>query len=405
MVTLISLCFSSFQLDTELSAEISQRQSRGNNGRSTLANPDMVLRTTETSGGLSTDSSTRELVDTGEFQEIPSTKRQTSLNSLSLIRKCYENRNISGKATEIILASWRVGTQKQYVTYIKKWISFCSKKQINSLQADINEVLEFLTELYENGIGYSAMNTARCALSAIGLVRDGFAIGAHPVIIRYMKGVFNLRPTGSKYTEIWPVSKVLIYLQKLSPVKELSLKLLTHKLVMLIALTLASRTQSIHLLSIENMSKCYDTYILHYSGLLKQSRPGSTNPVAELKAYPIDRRLCVIFALKEYLKRTEFLRQSKTCLFVSYVKPHNAVSRDTVSRWLRTVMFNSGIDCNRFKTHSIRSAATSKAKLNFVPIDKIMKVAGWSNTKTFGTYYNKPVQDDRSRFSEAVLKL
>ena len=183
------------------------------------------------------------------------------------------------------------------------------------------------------------MNTSRCALSAIGLVRDGFAIDAHPVIIRYMKGVFNLRPTGSKYTEIWPVSKVMIYLQKLSPVKELSLKMLTHKLVMLIALTLASRTQSIHLLSIENMSRCFDTYILHYSGLLKQSRPGSTNPVAELKTYPIDRRLCVIFALKEYLKRTEFLRQCKTCLFVSYVKPHNAVSRDTVSRWLRTVMF------------------------------------------------------------------
>lgn len=405
LVRFISLCFSSFQCDIELSAEISQRQSRGNYGCTTLANTDMVLGATETSSGLSTDSSTGELIVTGEFQENTSAERQTASDSLSLIRQCYKSRNISGKATEIILASWRVGTQKQYVTYIKKWISFCSKRQINSIQANINDVLEFLTELFENGIGYSAMNTARCALSAIGLVKDGFAIGAHPVIIRYMKGIFNLRPSGSKYTEIWPVSKVLLYMQKLSPVKDLSLKLLTYKLAMLIALTLASRTQSIHLLSIENMSKCYDTYTLHYSGLLKQSRPGYTNPVAELKAYPIDRRLCVIFALKEYLKRTEFLRQGKTCLFISYIKPHKAVSRDTVSRWLRMVMANSGIDCSKFKTHSIRSAVTSKAKINFIPIDKIMKVAGWSNTKTFGTYYNKPVQDDRSRFSDAVLKL
>ncbi|MCG7878554.1 MAG: tyrosine-type recombinase/integrase [Candidatus Thiodiazotropha taylori] len=266
-------------------------------------------------------------------------------------------------------------------------------------------MLEFLTELFEKGIGYSAINTARCALSAIGLVKDGFAIGAHPVVIRYMKGIFNLRPCGPKYTEIWPVSKVLTYLQKLSPIKELSLKLLTHKLVMLIALTLASRTQSIHLLSIENMSKGYDTYTLQYRGLLKQTKPGTNNPMAELKAYPIDRRLCVIFTLKEYLKRTQSLRQSETCLFISYIKPHKEVSRDTVSRWLRTVMSKSGIDCDKFKTHSIRSAATSKAKVSFVPIDKIMKVAGWSSTKTFGTYYNKPIRDETSVFTDAVLKL
>ena len=68
------------------------------------------------------------------------------------------------------------------------------------------------------------------------------------------------------------------------------------------SLPLASRMQSIHLLDIRNMKKGYDTYTLFYRDLLKQSRQGKGNPVAELKAYPRDRRLCVIFALKEYLK-------------------------------------------------------------------------------------------------------
>ena len=75
-----------------------------------------------------------------------------------------------------------------------------------------------------------------------------------------MKGVFNLKPTKSRYCATWDVSKVLLYLQKLSPASKLSLKLLTHKLAMLIALTLASRTQSIHLLDIRNMKKGYDVY-------------------------------------------------------------------------------------------------------------------------------------------------
>ena len=34
-------------------------------------------------------------------------------------------------------------------------------------------------------------------------------------------------------------------------------------------------------------------------------------------------------------------------------------------------MYNSGIDCDKYKVYSIRSASTSKAKVNFVPIDKI----------------------------------
>ena len=218
-----------------------------------------------------------------------------------------------------------------------------------------------------------------------------------------MKGVFNLKPTRACYSEIWDVNKVLLYLQSLSPIAKLSLKMLTLKLAMLTALTLASRTQSIHLLGISNIQKGYDSYTLQYSDTLKQSRPGKSIPVTVLRAYPVDRRLWVIFTLKEYLRHTENIRGSSTCLFISYVKPHGSVSRDAISPWLRTVMSSGGTDCARFKTHSIRSASVTKANCQFVPINQILKVAGWSNTKTFVTYYDKPVKVDRNSFSEAVF--
>lgn len=247
------------------------------------------------------------------------------------------------------------------------------------------------------------LNTARSALSAIGLVVEGFSAGAHPLVIRYMKGVFNLRPTQPRYSQTWDVSTVLVYLKKLSPVRKISLKLLTYKLVMLIALTCASRAQSLHLLDIANMKKGCDTYTLYYSGLLKQTRAGSANPVAELKSYPPDRRLCVIFVLKEYLRRTLLLRKNYSCLFLSYIKPYKPVTKDTISRWLRAVMQKSGIDVNQFKSHSIRGASTSKALNSFVPVDKILKVAGWSSTSTFRRFYNKPIGDND--YAAAVLKL
>lgn len=128
-----------------------------------------------------------------------------------------------------------------------------------------------------------------------------------------MKGVYNLRPARSRYVYTWDISVVLSYLRKLSPVNSLSLKVLTLKLVMLLALTLASRTQSLHLLSIEDMKKGFSSYILSYSGLLKQSKSGRNNPVAEMFAYPPDRRLCVLFVMKENLKRTKDLRGNNKC--------------------------------------------------------------------------------------------
>ena len=150
---------------------------------------------------------------------------------------------------------------------------------------------------------------------------------------------------------------------------------------MLIALTIASRTQSIHLLDIRNMKKGYDIYTLFYRDLLKQSRPGKVKPIEELKTYPCDRRLCVIFALKKFLKQTQEIRGSKTSLFLSYIKPHGEITKDSISRWLRTVLYNSGIDYDKFKVHSIGSASTSKVKLNFVPVDKIISVAQDGRTR------------------------
>lgn len=81
------------------------------------------------------------------------------------------------------------------------------------------------------------------------------------------------------------------------------------------------------------------------------------------------------------------LRGSCTDLFISYVKPHKAVTRDTISRWIKMVMLKSGIDVNKFASHSVRSASVSRAEKNSIPICNILNVAGWSNAETFAKFY------------------
>lgn len=260
-----------------------------------------------------------------------------------------------------------------------------------------------MTELYRTGIAYKTMNTARSALSSLGIILDGFVLGQHPLIKKFLLGVFKKRPPKVRYSDIWDASKVLSYLKTLPSVEKLSLKLLTYKLAMLIALTQASRCQSLQLLSLKDIKKGPDYYVLQYSDSLKQSRPGISVPNVVLRQYTPDRRLCVVNTLTEYIKRTENLRGDNTSLFISYLKPFGSVTTSTISRWLRNVMFLSGIDITKFKTHSIRSASTSKAKLMNIPMCEILKVAGWTNEHTFAQYYNKTVTLNSTTYADAIL--
>ena len=70
---------------------------------------------------------------------------------------------------------------------------------------------------------------------------DGQQLGSLPVVSRFIKGIFELRPTTPRSCCTWSVAPVLKHLSSLEPLKRLSLKELTLKLTVLLALTTATR--------------------------------------------------------------------------------------------------------------------------------------------------------------------
>lgn len=50
--------------------------------------------------------------------------------------------------------------------------NFCSRRKINIFCTNVNNVLAFLAELFENNIGYSAINTAKFAISNVVILTD-----------------------------------------------------------------------------------------------------------------------------------------------------------------------------------------------------------------------------------------
>jgi len=208
-----------------------------------------------------------------------------------------------------------------------------------------------------------------------------------------------------RYKQIWDVSVVLQYLKTLHPLSSLTLKDLTHKLVMLISITTAQRLQTLHMLNIGLMEIQNSAVVFSFDKPMKQSNPRNAIRPLILEAYLPDKALCVYNVLLEYISRTESIRGVEQQLLVSYQKPYKKVSRDTISRWIRTVMQLSGLDLTVFKAHSTRAASTSAAKRAQVPIQDIIDRAGWSSAQTFATFYKREiVSPNANSFARAVLQ-
>lgn len=133
--------------------------------------------------------------------------------------------------------------------------NFCSRRKINIFCTNVNNVLAFFAKLFENNIGYSAINTAKSAISNVVILTDSehVSVGNQPLIKRFMKGVFNQKPSLPRYKSVWDVSEVFKWLQK-NDIDDINLKLLTLKTVMLLALLSGQRVQTLQALSINRIN-------------------------------------------------------------------------------------------------------------------------------------------------------
>jgi len=310
---------------------------------------------------------------------------------LSTIRKQLKDLGFTPRSTDIIIASWRKGTTSQYQTYLQKWLEFCKQKHCDVLSPPTPMALDFLSLLYEKGSSYSAINTARSMLSSILQldVNSSTPFGQLPIVKRFMKGIFELRPALPRYNSIWDLSIVFNYFRGKPSAPELTLKDLTLKLTFLLSLLSGQRCQTIKYLTTENMELTSVECVFKVREKVKQTRVGTHIQPIVFKAYPKDEKLCAIVHLQEYIKRTTPFRDASKQLLLSHVKPHGPVSKDTISRWCKTVLSTAGVDTSKFKGHSTRAASSSFLADNNINIKDILLSAGWSNERTFQQFYHK----------------
>ena len=323
---------------------------------------------------------------------------------VACIKRSLHLKGICANAFKLILAAWRRGTNAIYNSAWKEWHSWFLSRQVYSFRPTLADITGFLAHSFDEGLKYRTLNTYRSALSGVLPPIGGFPIGQHPLVVRLLKGVLNLRPAMPRYQQSCHVDTVLTYLQTLPNNEDLSLRSLTQKLAILLVITAPKRSSELKFLDLRFMRILLEG--------AEFQLPGLTNTSSEVISvffakYCVCEKLCVLRCLQCYIMRTSSFRPVRcptaSQLLISYHRPHHPVQSCSIARWIKPILRSAGIDTTIFKGHSTRSASTSKARAGGVSLEEVIKMADWLGSSSFTRCYYRPTFDNR--YAMAVMSL
>ncbi|XP_011883838.1 PREDICTED: uncharacterized protein LOC105570987 [Vollenhovia emeryi] len=308
--------------------------------------------------------------------------------SREIISEAFRRKGFPERSLEVVLASLAKGTIAQYSKPIRLWWEFCIKRSLDWFHPDVTLVLEFLTDQMETITSYGTLNTYR---SALALISD-ISLGSDERIKRFCRGVSVLKPARPKYALTWDPSPVVTYLASLWPYEDLDISIVTRKVATLLVLASAQRVQTISLIKRANIH-FGDPTIVKIPDRVKTSGINRNQPYMSFPRFKDHPSLCIVTILHYYMDKTKHvLPGSSDALLLTYGKRIRAASSQTISRWVKQILFEGGIDTSVFSTHSTRHAASSSAARLGINIDEIRRSAGWShNSTTFAKFYNRPL--------------
>ena len=177
--------------------------------------------------------------------------------------------------------------------------------------------------------------------------------------------MFNQRPPAPHYKTVWCVDTVVQYIGSTFASADLSLKNLSMKLVMLMALSNASRASDLASLDIRFQQFTPEGVKFFVPGLTKTRRSGP--PKEAFFGQFHEKSLCPVNTLILYEEKTKALRMSTpnepSPLLISFRKPHKPVTPASIGRWIKELLGKAGINTEIFKGHSSRAASSSAAKV------------------------------------------
>ena len=275
----------------------------------------VVSNTTGVPGGLPDPPASMEGSDP-PYTSRECSRDDTPTSRLAYLRQRYQDKEISQEGTELLLASWRQKSSKSYDSLFKKWAGWCCERSSDPVSRPISEVVNFLAHLFKEGYQYRSLNAYRSAISSVHERVDGCEVGKHPLVSRVLKGAFNLQPPQPCYVTTWDVAGVMNFLVSQGPSDNLTLRHLSWKLAMLLALIRLSRSADLAKLDLRFRRVTPEGVVFQEAGLAKQSRAGK--PRAEFFFPAFEDPVCAPRGHWMYMRRGQSASEGKERLDYSW---------------------------------------------------------------------------------------
>ena len=217
------------------------------------------------------------------------------------------------------------------MSYQKRWKEYCGEKNIIYDTPTVEQFLNFLTELFNQGVSHSVLISAKSTVAHVLRMKYQH-IPQQTSVIKYFKGSFNLRPPLPELFFVWDVKIMFAHFRSLGDNRQISDKHLSQKL--LILLLGGQRLNSVFHFTIDRKILSSTSVTFSPEDVLKHSKEGRKLDVFECRAYS-DPKLCVLECLNEYIhRRNDRVNKEQKRLFITYRKPYRTASIDTLHRWV-----------------------------------------------------------------------
>lgn len=229
---------------------------------------------------------------------------------------------------------------------------------------------------------------------------------------RFMQGTRRLFTPARSPSPSWDLAAVLDAMTRapFEPLNTVSMKILSLKTVLLVALVSAKRVGNLAALSVHpsclSISQDSTTAVLRPNPAFqpKVIAAGFKSTVITLSAFcppPFGSEeeerlhlLCPVRAIRTYVERTGSFRRSNQ-LFVCYGSQAEgkALSKERLSKWIVEAISLAYSELGRtppqgVRAHSTRGVATSWALLQGVSVEDICAAASWTSSHTFVRFYS-----------------
>lgn len=257
----------------------------------------------------------------------------------------------------------------------------------------------FLAQKMRSGSITSAasLRPYRAAISTTFLALSGVDPSDSYWVSRVMQGADKLMPSKPRYADTWDLDLLFSYWESQPANSLLSFESLRLKALSLLMATAVLRSSDA--VAIQRSSLQFLPDELTFQLLNPKNANGLTAPVHVARAKR--RRICPVAAMYEYVQRlVSMIPPTSESLWVTMKKPHTSLASKTVASAVLSVLKAAGVP-ERFKTHSIRSAAVSKAMNMGIPLDEVLLHARWKSERVFRVFYDRSLRG--TKVSNAIL--